>query len=55
LEYVLFQIPDLNAVSDFDKVLILFVSLIGTGAVIGFFSTLRAIRRYLKMSLDELY
>lgn len=55
LEYARFQIPDLNTISDLNKVLILFLSLIFIGALIGFFSTLRAIRRYLKMSLDELY
>jgi len=55
LEYALFQIPDLKVISDTGKVLILFAGLIFMGAAIGFFSTLRAIRKYLKMSLDELY
>jgi cell division transport system permease protein len=55
LEYSLFQIPDLKIISDTGQVLILFAGLIFVGAAIGFFSTLRAIRKYLNMSLDELY
>ena len=55
LEYARFQIPDLSIISDPNKVMILFAGLICMGAVIGLFSTLRAIRKYLNMSLDELY
>ena len=55
LQYALYQIPDLNAISDLRNVLILFAALILTGVFIGYLSTLRAIRKYLRMSLDELY
>lgn len=55
LEYAKMQIPDLNAISDMAKVMILFAALILIGGAIGFFSTFRSIRKYLKMSLDELY
>jgi len=55
LEYAIFQIPDLNAISDIRNVMILFAALIIIGVSIGFFSTLWAIRKYLKMSLDQLY
>ena len=55
LEYAIFQIPDLNAISDIRNVVILFAALIIIGVSIGFFSTLWAIRKYLKMSLDQLY
>lgn len=55
LEYARFQIPELNTISDTTKVLILFGTLIIMGVAIGFFSTLKAIRKYLNMSLDELY
>ncbi len=55
LEYARHQIPDLSVISDPNRVLILFAGLILMGGVIGLFSTRRAIRKYLKMSLDELY
>jgi cell division transport system permease protein len=55
LEYAFIQIPDLRVISDFENVLILFAVLILAGGALGFFSTLRAIRKYLKMSLDDLY
>ncbi len=55
LEYAIIQIPELSALSDIKNVVTLFAALIILGVAIGFFSTLRAIRKYLKMSLDELY
>ncbi len=55
LEYAIFQIPELNALSDIKNVVMLFAALIIVGVAIGLFSTLKAIRKYLKMSLDELY
>jgi cell division transport system permease protein len=55
LEYAIYQIPELNTISDIRSVVTLFAGLIIVGVAIGFFSTLRAIRKYLKMSLDELY
>ena len=38
-----------------DKIVILYAILILFGAVVGYFSTLMAINKYLKLSLDELY
>ena len=55
LEYAMIKIPDLSVISDMNKVLVLFAGLIFLGGLIGFFSTFRAIRKYLRMSLDELY
>ncbi len=55
LEYAIFQIPELDALSDIENVVMLFAGLIIVGVAIGLFSTVRAIRKYLKMSLDELY
>ena len=55
LEYARIQIPGLSVISDPKSVFILFAGLILMGAVIGLFSTRRAIRKYLNMSLDELY
>lgn len=49
------KIEDLNKLQEINQILILFASLIILGSVIGLFSTFRAINRYLRMSLDELY
>lgn len=49
------KIEDLASLQETDKILILFVGLFVIGSLIGFASTYRAIRKYLKMSLDELY
>jgi len=49
------KIEDLASLQETDKILILFVGLFIIGSLIGFASTYRAIRKYLKMSLDELY
>lgn len=49
------KVEDLSNLQDTDKILILFASLLVVGGFIGFFSTYRAIKKYLRMSLDELY
>ncbi|HNP19072.1 MAG TPA: permease-like cell division protein FtsX [Fulvivirga sp.] len=49
------KIEDLATLQDNDKILILYAGLLVAGAIIGFLSTFRAIRKYLKLSLDELY
>ena len=54
-QYAVRTIPDLSALQDQTKMLILFAILAVLGAIIGTFSTNRAIRKYLKMSLDDLY
>lgn len=49
------KVDDLSNLQETDKILILFGGLLIVGGVIGFFSTYRAIKKYLRMSLDELY
>ncbi|MBL3658481.1 cell division protein FtsX [Fulvivirga sediminis] len=49
------KINNLQKLYEPDKLLILFLALFILGALIGFMSTYRAIKKYLKMSLDELY
>lgn len=49
------KIEDLQALQEPDKIFILFAILLVLGAFIGFSSTYRAINKYLKLSLDELY
>lgn len=55
LHYANSKIEELVLLQDFRQIFILFGCLLLTGIIIGFFSTLRAISKYLKMSLDELY
>lgn len=49
------KIEGLVSLQEMDKILILFAILTVLGALIGFGSTFRAINKYLKLSLDELY
>lgn len=55
MQYANSQIVNLDKLQDMEKILLLLLMLLALGAVIGAFSTYRAIKRYLKMSLDELY
>ncbi len=55
LYYASRKVEDLKALGDKDRLLILFISLIVIGCVVGVLSTYGAIRKYLRMSLDELY
>ncbi len=55
LTYALRALPELELVQDQEKTLILFGALLLVGIFIALFSTLYAVRKYLKMSLDELY
>ncbi len=55
MQYATAEIPDLEALQDRQQMLMLFGTLVLLGAIIGFFSTFRAIRKYLSMSLDDLY
>ncbi len=48
-------IPGLKDLQDFKGFLILFALILVMGVIVGYFSSLRAVRKYLKMSLDELY
>ncbi len=49
------RIEDLEKLQDTGQLAILFASIIVVGILVGYFSTYRAIRKYLGMSLDELY
>lgn len=49
------KIEDLSQLQDQQSLLILFAILILMGIVVAYLSTYRAVRKYLKMSLDELY
>jgi len=49
------KIEDLSQLQDQKSLLILFTALTVLGILVAFLSTYRAVRKYLKMSLDELY
>ena len=48
-------IEGLEELQDMNGFLVLFLLILVMGVIVGYFSSLRAIRKYLKMSLDELY
>ena len=49
------QIEQLESLANMEKIYVLFGGLVFLGGLVGYFSTLRAVRKYLNMSLDELY
>lgn len=49
------RIEDIRQLQDPENLAILFGSLVVLGVVVGYLSTYRAVRKYLQMSLDELY
>ena len=49
------KIEDLSQLQDQKSLLLLFAALTFLGILVAFLSTYRAVRKYLKMSLDELY
>ncbi len=55
LVYAGHKIEGLNRLNDVNDLLFVFGGITILGIIIAFFSTLRAIKKYLKMSLDELY
>lgn len=55
LNYANQQIEDIEKLQEPSKIVILFVSLLVLGGFMGYLSTYRAVNKYLKMSLDELY
>lgn len=55
LNYAYYQINELYLLRDETKLLILTGILIVLGIVIGFISSLRAVRKYMRLSLDDLY
>ena len=55
LRYAGNRIQGLSQLNDVNELLYIFSGITILGIIIAFFSTLRAINKYLKMSLDELY
>jgi cell division transport system permease protein len=55
LQYAYFQINELYVLRDEFQIGILLLSLMVLGSVLGFFSSYRSVRKYMGMSLDELY
>jgi len=55
LMYANRQVPELTALQDREDIGLLFISILLSGTLIGFFSTFYAVKKYLKMSLDDLY
>nr|WKN34319.1 permease-like cell division protein FtsX [Tunicatimonas sp. TK19036] len=55
MEYAQQQIEDLDQLQSLQEIIILLVALLIIGGVMGFVSTYRAVKKYMKMSLDQLY
>ena len=55
LQYAYSQISELYLLRNDEQILILMATLLVLGSVIGFFSSYRAVRKYLRSSLDDLY
>ncbi len=54
-KYAQQQVEDLAQLQSTEELIILIVSLIVIGGFMGFISTYRAVKKYLRMSLDQLY
>lgn len=54
-EYAYRRIDDLILLKDVNQLYLLFGLLLLLGGILGFFSTLRSVNKYLTLSLDELY
>ncbi|MFD2247703.1 cell division protein FtsX [Pontibacter ruber] len=55
MQYAYSEITELQLLRDQEQMFILMIGLVVIGCIIGFLSSYRAIRKYLRMSLDELY
>lgn len=55
MQYAYHEIDDLSLLRDEEQMYMLMIALIVLGCVIGFLSSYRAVRKYLRLSLDELY
>jgi cell division transport system permease protein len=55
MQYAYLKLPELKLLQNEEQTYILMGALVIVGSVIGFFSSYRAVRKYLGMSLDELY
>jgi cell division transport system permease protein len=54
-EYAYSEVSDLSKLEEMENILIILGSLLIFGIIIGLLSSYRAVNKYLKMSLDELY
>ena len=55
MQYAYTQIEELQLLRDDEQTYILMGALLVIGCIIGFLSSYRAVRKYLRLSLDELY
>jgi cell division transport system permease protein len=55
LQYAYHEISELYVLRDEQQMVILMASLMILGGVLGFFSSYRAVKKYLRSSLDDLY
>lgn len=55
MQYAYTEITELQLLRDDEQTYILMGALIVIGLIIGFMSSYRSVRKYLRMSLDELY
>jgi cell division transport system permease protein len=55
LQYAYLEVEPLRLLRDDLRLGLLLLGVVGLGVVIGFFSSARAVHKYLKMSLDDLY
>ncbi|WP_426059505.1 cell division protein FtsX [Hymenobacter sp. B1770] len=55
LQYAYLEIEPLRLLRDDFRLAVLLLGVVALGVIIGFFSSVRAVHKYLKMSLDDLY
>lgn len=55
MQYAYYEVNELRLLRNNEQTIILMISLILIGCIIGFLSSYRAVKKYLRMSLDELY
>ncbi len=55
VQYAYSQIPELRILENQEQMLILAGTLVGFGGILGFASSLRALTRYMRMSLNDLF
>jgi len=55
LQYLYNNVEELSLLADYEATLLIFLCLIALGAIIALFGSFRAVNKYLRLSLDELY
>ncbi|QCR21360.1 ABC transporter permease [Pontibacter sp. SGAir0037] len=55
MQYAYYEINELRLLRDDEQIYMLMIALMVIGCIIGFMSSYRAVKKYLGMSLDELY